>query len=333
MQERLALAHLVGVEHGPAEQPADDVALLLGARPDVLMDAEGERPGVVGGPADADAVERVLDLGVVHAERLGRGGDDGPEEVDLEVRLHALKRGGGPFQAHAGVDVLLGQGLELPGPEPVELGEDQVPDLHLLDAVAVVEDLGAGAADAVGTVRRSARGPEVVVLAHPGDPVRRDADLLVPDVEGLVVVEVDGEGEALAGDLQDVGQELPGPVDGLALEVVAEAEVAQHLEEGHVPRGLAHVLDVAGPDAFLAGRGALEAGVAQAHELALELVHAGRREEHGRVVGHEHVAGAADAALGGEVIEIGFAKFVGFHGASGSVGAGRSGVFEPCSAR
>ncbi len=32
VQERLALAHLVGVEHGPAEQAADDVALLLGRR-------------------------------------------------------------------------------------------------------------------------------------------------------------------------------------------------------------------------------------------------------------------------------------------------------------
>ena len=49
--------------------------------------------------------------------------------------------------------------------------------------------------------------------------------------------------------------------------------------------------------------GALEAGIAQPHELALELVHAGRREEHRRVVGHQHVAGPADAALGDEEIE------------------------------
>ena len=126
------------------------------------------------GPADADAVERVLDLGVViDPQRLGRGGDDGLEDVDLEVRPHALQGRRGPFQAHAGIDVLVGQGLELAGADAVELGEDQVPDLHLLDPVAVVEDLGAGAADAVGAVRGSAGRPEVVVLAHPGDPVRR----------------------------------------------------------------------------------------------------------------------------------------------------------------
>ena len=166
-------------------------------------------------------------------------------------------------------------------------------------------------------MRRGAGRPEVIVLAHPGDPVRGDADLLVPDVEGLVVVEVDGDRQTVGLDLEHAGQELPGPVDRLALEVIAEAEVAQHLEEGHVPRRLAHVLDVAGADAFLARRGTLEAGFAQSHELALELVHAGRREEHRRIIGNEHVAGAADAALGGKVLEIGFAKVVGFHGDCG----------------
>ena len=108
-------------------------------------------------------------------------------------------------------------------------------------------------------------------------------------------------------------QELPGPVDRLALEIVAEAEVPQHLEERLVERGLADVFDVAGAQAFLAGRGPLEVGIAQPHELFLELVHAGGREQHGRVVGHQHVAGPADAALGREEIEERFAKFVCFH--------------------
>ena len=62
------------------------------------------------------------------------------------------------------------------------------------------------------------------------------------------------------GDLEDRGQEFPGPVDRLALEVVTEAEVAQHLEERHVARGLADVLDVAGANALLARGRAFEAG-------------------------------------------------------------------------
>ena len=40
------------------------------------------------------------------------------------------------------------------------------------------------------------------------------------------------------------GDELPRDVDGLVLEVVAEREVAEHLEERAVPVGAADVLEV-----------------------------------------------------------------------------------------
>ncbi len=94
------------------------------------------------------------------------------------------------------------------------------------------------------------------------------------------------------------------------LEVVSEAEVAQHLEEGFMERRLADVVDIAGPQAFLAGGRAGEVRVAQAHELPLELIHPRRREQDGRVVGNEHVAWPANASLGSEEVEIGVAEFV-----------------------
>ena len=124
---------------------------------------------------------------------------------------NALKAGGRPFQAHAGVDVLLGQGLELAGADPVELGEDQVPDLDFLGPGPVVEDLGARPADAVGAVRRCAGGPEVVVLAHARDPFDGDLDLVVPDVVSLVVVEVDRDREPVGGDLEHAPSRTPSP--------------------------------------------------------------------------------------------------------------------------
>ena len=68
---------------------------------------------MVGDPADADAVGVSWTLVVVDAQRLGRGGDDRPEDVDLEVRRHPLEAAAAALQAHAGVDVLLGQRLEL----------------------------------------------------------------------------------------------------------------------------------------------------------------------------------------------------------------------------
>ena len=75
-------------------------------------------------------------------------------------------------------------------------------------------------------------------------PLRRQADLIRPDAVRLVVIGVDGRGDALAGDAELDGQELPGPVDRLALEVVAEAPVAEHLEQGLVARRAADLLEV-----------------------------------------------------------------------------------------
>jgi len=40
------------------------------------------------------------------------------------------------------------------------------------------------------------------------------------------------------------GKQIPGEWDGLLLEVVPEREVAEHLEEGRMPGGLAHLFDI-----------------------------------------------------------------------------------------
>ena len=59
--------------------------------------------------------------------------------------------------------------------------------------------------------------------------------------------------------------------------------------------------------------GARESRVAETEKLAFELIHPCGREHHGLVVRDQDVAGFADAALGDEEIEIGFADFVGGH--------------------
>ncbi len=164
----------------------------------------------------------------------------------------------------------------LPCVVAVELHEHVVPDLDVAVAVfvgrsrraagdlraVVVEDLGARAARA-----GVAHHPEVVgrvaralVVADADDALGRHADFLVPDVVGLVVLGVDGDPELVGRQLVDLGQQLPGVVDRVALEVVAEREVAQHLEERVVARGVADVLEVvvlaAGAHAALRGGGA-----------------------------------------------------------------------------
>ena len=58
------------------------------------------------------------------------------------------------------------------------------------------------------------------------------ADLLPPQIIGLIVPFVDRDDQPLGCDLQHVRQEVPAVLDRFLLEVVAEGEVPEHLEEG-----------------------------------------------------------------------------------------------------
>src|SRR5215213_2767385 len=68
---------------------------------------------------------------------------------------------------------------------------------------------------------------------------------------GILVALEDRDPEPLRRYPKVLRQELPGPVDGLLLEVVAEGEVPEHLEECQVAL-VADLLDVLGPKHFWA---------------------------------------------------------------------------------
>ncbi len=228
----------------------------------------------------------------------------------------------------------LGSGCMTPALVAVELHEDVVPDFDETVAVfvrrsrraapvllaVVVENFGARAAGA-----GVAHHPEIVggvagalVVADADDALDRHADLFRPDVVGFVVLGIDGDGQLVLGQLVDLGQQFPGVLDGIALEVVAEAEVAEHLEEGVVTRGVADVLEVvvlaAGAHAFLRGRRAGIRPLVETEENVLELVHPGVGEQQRRVlVRHQRTGGNDLVALGGEEVEELLADFGAFH--------------------
>ncbi len=54
-----------------------------------------------------------------------------------------------------------------------------------------------------------------------------------------------GDVQLVPLELEHAGEEIPSETDRFALVVVAEAEIAEHLEEGSVASGPADVLDVA----------------------------------------------------------------------------------------
>ena len=111
---------------------------------------------------------------------------------------------------------------------------------------------------------------------------------LLPQLERLVVVGIDGDQQPVRRQAEFLGDQLPGELDGAFLEIIAEREIAEHLEEGVVARGVADIVEVvvlaAGAHAFLRGRRARIGALFQAGEDVLELHHAGIGEHQGRVV-------------------------------------------------
>ena len=255
--DRLVDAETPGGEDGPAHDAAQHVAAALVGRQDAVGHEHGEGAAVVGQNAQRDVGAFVGPVG--GAEDRGRRLDDRHEQVGVEHRVDALEDRQVPLEAGAGVDVLPRQVGEGAGGVAVELHEDEVPDLDEAVAAAVLgatlvpvglalveEDLRVGAAGA-----GVAHGPEVVLVAHALDPLGAQADLVDPDLLGLVVGVVDGDPEAVAVVAEHLGEQLPGHRDGVVLEVVTEAEVPQHLEEGAVVRVGADDLDVGGAEALL----------------------------------------------------------------------------------
>src|SRR5436309_7963751 len=188
----------------------------------------------------------------------------------LVYRRYVLENRGKAVKAEAGVDVLLRQRRERAIGVQLVLGEDEIPVLeHALGVVAgavrvaaerraaVVVELGAGAA------RATVPGlPEVVGATELDDPLGGNAHaqpaldrlLVGADAELLVAAEhADPDPLGVEAEARRTGQ-LPRPLDGLLLEVVAEGEVAEHLEERQMPCGGPDLLDVGRPEALLARR-------------------------------------------------------------------------------
>ena len=305
-QEGLVHTQELAVTGSPAEQTTQHITSALIGGLDAVGNHEGCCPDMVGNNPEGYIGLMALAIGSA-----GDGGDmvgDVHNRVHIEQAVHVLAHHSQTLQAHAGVDVLLHQLGVVAVAVVVKLGEHIVPHFHVTVAVAaygavrlaaavllppVVVDLAAGAAGAGAVL------PEVICLAEPENPLRRDADFLVPDFKSLVIVFIDGGVQPVFLQAYHLGQKLPAPGDGLVLEVVAEGEVAQHLEVGAVTGGLADVVDVAGTDTLLAGADSSSGRLHLALEVGLHGSHAGIDEKQGLVIlGNQGETGQAQVLLG-----------------------------------
>ena len=188
---------------------------------------------------------------VIEPGHAPRREDNLAEYVVLVVGAHALGDGRRALEAHARVDAGTRQGGKFAVGRPIVLREDEVPDFQesvpLLFRRArrsssdrgtlVVENLRVGAAGA-GVAHR----PEIVrMIDH---PLGRHADLVDPELARLAVGGMHRHPQSVTVERENVRDEFPRPIDGVFLEVAAEAEVAEHLEQRLVARGIADVLQV-----------------------------------------------------------------------------------------
>ncbi len=261
------------------------------------------------------------------------------EQIDLVVGMHVLQHGGEALQAHAGIHARRWQRRQRAIRRAVELHEYQVPDLDVAIAIfirrtrrttgdvraVVVEDFGARTArTGVGHLPEVVGGERcTLVVADAHDAFGRHADFLVPDVVGLVIGVIDGDPQLVRRQLEHDGQQLPRVTDRVALEVVAERPVAQHLEESVVARGIAHRIEVVVLAAST--QAALHIGRAHVRQFfaaekhVLELHHARVGEQQGRVAGRHQRAGRHDGViLGAEIVEKGRADISSFHACRGA---------------
>ena len=305
-------ADALGLVDRPPQQATADVAAAFVRRFDPFRDQERDGATMVGEHAMRALRHPAL---VVGDSRLALDPiHDHAEAVGVEHGADVLQDTGRALDAVACIDVRRRQRHQDVARLQVVRHEDEVVDLHDpvavarpairvaagVDLPAVVEDLGAL------TARPGFTGLPEVVLPEPDDPLGGDAYTLPRlDRNGVLaqlehrVALVDGRPEALGLEPQHVGDPFPGEVDGLVLVVVAEREVAHHLEEGAMPVGAAHLVEVvvlpAGAQARLDADDAFARWLLGAEEVGLELLHAGDDEERRLVlrVRNERVRGHA----------------------------------------
>jgi len=239
------------------------------------------------------------DVRVAHSVRLAGqlldAANDRHEQVGLVIGLLVLQHTDDALQPQAGVDARRGQrlvplaGVVGIGLEPVELHEHEVPQFQEPVALGLQRrddrvDTFFRAQIPMDLAGRAAGAglrhlPEVGLRAQPGDPPRIHADILGPDGIGFFVALVDGEAQPLDRDFVHLGYQIIGEADRVAFEVVAEAEVAEHLKEGVVARRGPHVFEIvvlaADPHALLRRGGAAVRALVQPEEDVLELDHPG----------------------------------------------------------
>ena len=318
IQERIVDAQKFAVAGRAAQQAAKHITPPLIGGQDAVTNHKCCGADVIGD--DTQGYIPLLTLAIECSGKLGDLIGDVHHGVHIEQGVHILAHNRQTLQTHTGVNIFLLQLGVIVVAVVVELGEHIVPDLNVAVAIAsygavrlaaaellttVVVDLGAGATGAGAVL------PEVVRLAKAEDLFLGDADLLVPDVKGLVIIQIHRGIQTVFLQTHYLGQKLPAPCNGLVLEVIAEREIAQHLKIGAVAGSVAHIVNIAGADALLAGADPAAGRLFLSLEPGLHGGHSGVDEQDGFVIlGYQRKAGQAQMVFALKVAQEHFPQLI-----------------------
>src|SRR5438445_5795064 len=312
-QERPLDAQAAPVANGSASDASQHVLPTAVAGDNTSQDQKRRGPRVIGQHTQrvvSVPVAAVFDLG----DALGSA-DDGLEQVSLVDRLETERHHRGALDAHARIDVLFGQQRADAVLVLVVLHEHQVPELEPT-TVAVWRIFRKAAAEAAALLvvqltvrparaRLARRPPPVVLVAEALDPLLRDARLQ-PQLVGFVVGVVDGDPQPFLLEAHVARRKLECPRDDLCFEVVAQREIAEHLEEREMT-AVADFLDVRGTEALLDRYVAGVGWALPAQEVRHELLHPGGSQQDRRIVVRDQAGRRLQLAAAGlpELNELG----------------------------
>ena len=294
-------AQQIRVSHGATNDATQHIATTLVAGEHAVVDQHRAAPRMLGKHAQAEAIAIVVIANAIALAGNRRSLiDERRHHVGFPHTVFALHQREDALEAGTRIDRWLWQRRASAIGGLVELHEHEVPELHEPIALRIVERTAIGteagsAIDMQFAARTTRTGiahlPEVVFVAQALNAVHRHAHLVVPDLLGLVVAFVHSDPDAVAVESEDLGHQFPTPRDGIALEVITEAEVAEHLEEDKVTLRATDIVEVvvlaAGACALLSRDSALERRRLVTHKIRLEGHHASNREQHRWVMRNE----------------------------------------------
>ena len=187
-------------------------------------------------------------------------------------------------------------------------------------------NFGAGTGRALG----SGRSPPVITIAIAVNTLDRHTNFVPPNPESLVVVQVDSYIEIFRRELKLGGHQFPGESNRIVLEVVANAEVTQHLKKSKV-LVVAHFVNIGGAEAFLrTGQPTIRGGLL-AHKEGLEGHHSGAGEQEcGVSRRNQRRAGHIKVALAFKELDEGTSYLVSGHQCDSPTPFGESNSSQEC---